>query len=228
MLLLIASAFAADMHPGLANPSVAPSDDTVQLELSGGGAHYGGLLVEGTSAGAMFAGTVQATDRLRFGVLGTAGFQQHCSAGLFGVGECDDGPPADLVGTVSFAAVDTPTFRLGPYAAVGTYAQVGLSLWAGVARNRVQFDLSWGPAVDTAPLFGVYGASFGFDGATLTPDLGVTVLLDAERDHALRMGLASAVPTLTYRWTPGPVGLEATVGSAGVVNLGRVGITAQF
>jgi hypothetical protein len=229
VILLLATAFASDMHPGLANPSVVPSDDRVQLELSGGGGIYTAILSDGKAAGGMFAATFQATDRLRFGAHATYGFQTHCVSGLFWGGRCDEGPPSDVVATASFALVDTPSFRLGPYVAVGTYAQAGVSLWWGLANDRVQFDLSWGPAIDTSPLFGnPLGPRFELDGATFTPDLGWTVVLDQKRDHSLRGGLTSAVPTLTYRWTPGPVGVEATVGSIGLVNIGRIGLTGQF
>ena len=228
MILLLATDFGSDMHLGLANPSVVPSDDRLQVELSGGGGLYTFILSDGKAAGGMLAASFQATDRLRFGAYATHGFQTHCSSGLLGGGSCDDGPPTDVVATASFALVDAPHFRLGPYVAVGTYAQAGVSLWAGFANDRVQFDLSWGPAIDTAPLFGLLGPELELDGATFTPDLGWTVLLDRRRDHSLRGGLTSAVPTVTYRWTPGPVGVEATLGSNGFVNMGRLGLTGQF
>lgn len=208
MLLFVASvAFANEVAAGLVLPGAARAD----AGSVNAGVSAGTLVDVGVNFVSIDAGFAP-TDRLGL------------RASVLTAGEGD--PTSGLLGGtlgVRYLVVDGPRFRLAPFAAgaVGTAGEgvtgtlVGWT--AGVAfeagGEHVWFDAAVPLVAGLAVPPGNGDESHAVVSIPYTilgSEVGVTVAV--AEDHRVRAGLASIMPTLSYRYAGSPVYAGATVG----------------
>ncbi len=225
---------AADPSPALMGFSARP-DSEISASVHGFSMVLSAQNSQNVNAGGL-RGRVPVGRRVSFEVLG-AGYRGESCSNLRGV--CSRSGGGEIVGRLGVSILEGSHVRVTPYAGLGTLGEAGVALWWSPGEGRVELDLSASVAWDMRTL--IPGAPNDWedvenDGQSYTslqpawmlPEGGVTVHLDTRDIHHLRIGQLGPMPTMTYRFEPGPVSMEVTFGTILFVSVGQFGLGVAF